>query len=1142
MKSKFSQLLSNKKIVGLIIVLLIVCVEIFAAFKGFEKIRESNLKIVNDKVISLRINEYVVRNKSTFRDENWESPDWIEIYNYGQESVWLGNVYLSDDIEDPQKFLLPDIYLKSEECLLVLASGGEDADDGYIRASFKLGEDDEGILLFCDDRTIDYCEIVYLPVDISAGYAKNGNFGYFSEPTPGSQNTTQIFSTYDIEPKNHYEGLLFINEYVPDNTYGLTNCEGQNCDWIELYNPNDSPVFLGDIFISDNENELDKFRLPDMELAGKEYIVLYASGENDSKGSEICVPFRISTDDKKLILTHITGNIIDEAEVYDLNEDVSAGLNNEGDVVFFAEPTPGSINSSQQYLSPNISAFYKPMAEVVINEWMSNNEFGILDEDGDLSDWVELYNPGNGEISLKGYALTDDDGEPFKWLFPDTAIIPANDYLIIYLSGKDKSAGDILHSNFSLSEGETFYLTEPNTAVADYVKIEALPGNVSKGRTDSGYGYFALPTPGKENTTGYVSHLNTNLDFVLGDVYISEVASGSYQSERYKSKPLYEYVELYNGGEQAVDLSGYCICENSGSTFVFGEGTAIKPKGYLLVALKGYTGKNSETIVASELSLDSSGERLLLSNASGVIVDCFDTGYLLGSYSSGRIPGSEENRVFFKEKTPGAKNSESVYTAYSIKPEFSRDGGEACEKFNLCISAEEGAVIYYTLDGNVPTENSKVYTQPVLIEKDIVVRAMAVVAGKLPSLIETNTYILERTHDIPVICLSSPPGGMFYELGGIYAGGEGYGKGEYPYFESNYFNNVERQVSFEYYDEYKREALEFDAGIQIAGGFTRALAQKSLVIRLRDEYGLSEVDYPFFDEGTTLFKHLLLRNDGQEGWKTKIIDCFIQNCAKELGTVDAKRGRPVAVYINGEYWGLYNLRDKLNDEYLSIKYGIDQEGISILTEYSSPKKGSNEDWLELKSFCQTHDMSLEENYIYLASKVDVQAFMDYMIVETFFGNVDTHNINFWKAGYEGAKWKPFLFDMDLSIRDVDYSMVNMYLGRSYLGYDSFVIKSLAKYEKFQQAFIKRYSYILSEVFTEEYLLTELELLESEIQNEITYQIDRWNRPKSFEYWQDSFLYLKNGVIKRRYDVVEELQEYFGLSVEEIGELFPWYVE
>ena len=98
----------------------------------------------------------------------------------------------------------------------------------------------------------------------------------------------------------------------------------------------------------------------------------------------------------------------------------------------------------------------------------------------------------------------------------------------------------------------------------------------------------------------------------------------------------------------------------------------------------------------------------------------------------------------------------------------------AGESFELSINAEENSTIYYTSNGNIPNENSSVYTEPILIETDTVIRAVAFCEGKLPSLVETNTYILERMHDIPVVCLTSPPGGLFYDMNGIYAGGDGY--------------------------------------------------------------------------------------------------------------------------------------------------------------------------------------------------------------------------------------------------------------------------------------------------------------------------------------------------------------------------------
>ena len=772
----------------------------------------------------------------------------------------------------------------------MLASGKTETQDGYIRAPFKLGEGDENILLFGDGEIIDLLEIAYLPQDISAGYGQGGRFGYFSEPTPGAENASEMHDNMNIGPSNPYENMLIINEYLSGNRYNITDFEGAHSDWIELYNPNDYAVYLGDIYLSDDENRLNKFRLPDTDLAGGGYILIFASEKTQGADGEVHAPFKLGASDGKIILTYKTGHIINQCSVEDLPEDVSAGIAAGGEFGYFSQPTPGGENSTPQSATPDIEAEHEPASPILINEWMTNNEFGILDEDGDSSDWVELYNPSTEDICLCGYSLSDDIGRPFKWEFSEDVELPANGYILVYTSGKDRSGGGRLHTNFSLGEGETLYLVEPNSAIADFVEVEALPGNVSKGRTDEGYGYFSLPTPGSQNTGAYVTEIKDGTDFLLSDVYISEVALSRYHYYRSRSKGIYEYIELVNSGGQTVNLDGYELSENGNEKYVFEGGAQIAPGGYLLVALKGYAPQGDDTVFAAGLSLNSAGERLLFKNADDVIIDCFDTGYLLGDYSSGRTSEKDSGRVFFMEKTPGGKNSEEIYTSYASKPVFSHEGGMSDGGFLLSITAETDSVIYYTLNGNIPTENSKMYTEPFFIDKDTVVRAVALSEGKLPSLIETRTYILERKHDIPVVCLTSPPGGLFYDLGGIYANGPGYGVGEYPYFESNYFMNVERPVAFEYYTEEGKAAVEFDAGIQIAGGYTRVVPQKSLVVRLRDEYGLSEVDYPFFEEGVSTFRHLLLRNAGQDGWKTKV------------------RGQLYTKLCDGAWYGRYEAR------------------------------------------------------------------------------------------------------------------------------------------------------------------------------------------------------------------------------------------
>ncbi len=1142
-KEKVSENINGKNIFAAALISVVFIISLYFAINEMSTYSKEKKEVTDNKVKTVRINEYAVRNKNTFRDEDWRSPDWAELYNYGEEPVWLGDIYISDDLEEPGKFLLPDTTLMPGEYLLVLASGNAAADDSYIRAPFKLGEDDKNILLYRGDKILDCVELEYLPTDISAGYGQDGSFGFFALPSPGAPNAEETYERYDISPENPYEGTLIINEYMSDNSYNLADDDGNHFDWIEIYNPQSTPFYLGDAYLSDDENQLNKFRLPDITLQGDEYIIIYASGEMTEEETLDAshAPFKLSPDDTKITLAYKSGYIINQCDVYSLPTDVSAGFDVDGNFGFYTLPTPGAPNDTPRMDSYDVLADYIPKGTIVINEWMPNNRFSILDAQGDASDWVEIYNPTGERVSLKGYALSDDAENLFKWTFPDDTEILPDGYILIFVSGKDEIIEGQLHTNFSLSDGETLYLIEPNAAIADIAEIEDLPGNVSIGRTEDGYGYFSLPTPGKENTTASTPKIEAGVDFLCGDVYISEVAASATHFQRYMNKSMYEYIEIYNRGEKTIDLSGYTIAESGGGSYVLEE-MSINPNGYLLLSLKGYAQTGSEDLRESGMSLNSSGEEILLMNAQGQVVDYFDTGYLLGDYSSGRIIGDEETRVFFKEKTPGKENSGSIYTSYSEKPSFSHEGGMADGPILLLMSAPEDAVIYYTLDGNLPTQSGDIYTQPISIEKDTVVRAVALEEGKLPSQIENKTYILERKHELPIVCLTSPPAYLFYEASGIYANGEGYGRGNYPYFKSNYFIDLERPISFEYYDENGQAALAFDAGVQIAGGYSRAVNQKSLVVRLRDEYGLSEVEYPFFESGASTFRHIYLRNGGQDGWKTKIRDCFIQNSMAELGTVDTKRGRPVAVYINGEYWGMYNLRDKLNDEHLAIKYGIDQDKLNIISEYSTAKKGSNAEWMQLREFCQTHDFRIQENYDYLVSQIDLQSFIDYIIAETFYGNVDTHNITFWKADIEGSKWRPMMFDMDLSIRGVGYSMVNMYLGKTGLGFHAHIIKSLAKNESFKQVFIQRYSYVLNNVFTEEYFNREINLLEDEIRLEMEYHVDRWNRPSSMEYWQECMDVFKAGVLSRRFEAVKEIEEYFDLDEQEIAELFPWYTK
>jgi len=1129
-----------KDILILFSIIIIVIIVLFLSLKYDKGENPLGNTVAFSQSKSIRINEYMTSNTISFMDEEWESSDWIEIYNYGTQAVWLGDVYISDSLSDPDKFLLPDVYIQAGEYVLVLASGKTIENAEYIHASFKLGADDNELILFSNNEIINKLEISPLPTDISAGYSQDNTFGYFAEPTPGSANTTTLYNKSEIESINTVAGNLIINEYLSNNEYGITDASGNAADWIEIYNPNDTAVNLGEYYLSDDEYRLNKYNLPNEEIEAKAYVLVYASGEEYATQNEYSAPFAISEYDDMIILSYKTGQIVDYITVDNLPSDVSAGKNADGELGYFSSPTPGYENGTESSDSIDIDAVYSVTSPLVINEWMPNNEFNILDAFGSASDWIEIYNPSNETISLDGYSLTDDMTNPKKWLFPSDAVIEANSYILVFMSGQDTIIDNQMHSSFKLGSTETLCLNSPNSGIIDSVVMEPLPGNVSKGRTEDGYGYFALPTPNGANITDSRNTINNSSTFIHSSVYISEVASSTITAARSYGKYTYEYIEIYNPSNETIDLNGYSIVQSDGAAFIFGD-VKIKPAAYIVVSVKGYIDRDLGYIKGENLSLNSAGERLILKNSIGIIIDCFDTGYLLGNLSSGRTKEDDSTRVFFTVKTPGAENTSPSYSSYSTKPSFNFAGGMVENELYLEITADGSDTIYYTLDGSIPTEeNAEIYSTPILVSGDSVVRAVSATNGKLTSLCMTSTYIAERTHDIPIVCLASDPDGFFSTASGIYA--DGYGHADpYPYWGSNYHWNVERLVSFEYYLTDNTKAVAFDGGIQIAGAYSRALPQKSLCIRLRDEYGLSEVDYPFFELGTSTFQHLLLRNSGQDHFMTKMRDAYILNCATDLGTVDCKRATPVAVYINGEYWGLYNLRDKLNADYFTLKYGYDDDvQINFLTHYSSPKSGDADDWWELEEFCISHDFNIRENYDALGEWVDINAFIDYFIVQITFNNRDTHNISFWKAEIEGGKWRPILYDMDLALLPNEVDLVALHLSGANLGYHDFVKDALVSSEFFREEFLNRFSYVLNNIYTEEYLSDEINEYKALIDEEIMYHIERWPYPISYERWEEHIEAMRSEVLKSRGEIPGELQDYFDLTDEEIIELFPWY--
>jgi hypothetical protein len=394
--------------------------------------------------------------------------------------------------------------------------------------------------------------------------------------------------------------------------------------------------------------------------------------------------------------------------------------------------------------------------------------------------------------------------------------------------------------------------------------------------------------------------------------------------------------------------------------------------------------------------------------------------------------------------------------------------------------------------------------------------------------VTTRTYIVNVEHDLPICALSTVPDYLF--------GSEG--------IYSNWSQVIEVPVHMEFYETDGLLALSFDAGFKIFGGYSRSDPQKSFAFHLRKEYGTDEINYPLFDGNeVTSFKHLLLRTSGQDTYMTMIRDAFIHKVVKDVIDIDVMDSRPCVVYINGEYWGLYNIREKVNEDYLASHHGVDPHQVDILVWNGFAMAGSNETYMALVEYVATHDMRNQEYYEYVTSQIDIDNLVDYLIIESYFGNTDSGNIKYWRD-QNGGKWRWILYDMDWALFMETYKWNNIaqIFNPHGMGVNDWIDTTLhvnlMKNDHFKEEFIKRYALYINTYFNPERLLPIYDAMIAEIESEIPRQLERWPKPENYASWEDHVAMMRQIIIEKPEIEKKHLQEFFSLSNEEMQELFP----
>jgi gliding motility-associated-like protein len=608
---------------------------------------------------------------------------------------------------------------------------------------------------------------------------------------------------------------------------------------------------------------------------------------------------------------------------------------------------------------------------------------------------------------------------------------------------------------------------------------------------------------------------------VQGQVVINEFSCANKNTILDNYNEYEDWIELYNAGATAVDLTGYYLSDskNNPTKWPIPSGV-IPPGGFRLFFASKRNVVNAGFSHTNFKLTQNSSEEVVFTDPTGTIIDSLTIRPNQLDHSNGRTTNGGATWGVFNIPTPNAANT-GAFNSYAPKPLFSIGPGFYSGSQSLIISTTDPTcTIRYTTDGSDPLPTSTAYTGPINIAQHTLIRARCYSSspGVLPGFIETNTYFIGAPHTLPVVSLGGNFNSLFNSWGGL-----------------------RLPSSFEYFD--KTGAFQFEGYGESDkhGNDSWAYGQKGIDYVVRDEYGYEdEFDYQIFESKTRQnYQRLIIKaaaSDNYTGFggpSCHIRDAFIQSLSQRAGlALDSRTNANCIVYINGQYWGVYELREKhMDPDYTEYYYGQEEEDLDWLSYWGglTVRYGSAADWNDLYNFITNNSMANQANYNSAANRIDVQSVIDYMIINTWSVNSDWVNWNsmWWRGnGTPNVKWRYVNWDMDNTFN----------LGQNYSGWptttynadpcglsNSFtnagpnmghfdIFNALMENPGFKSLFVNRYAQLTQSYFSCDYALAFLDSMIANIAPEMPGQIARWGG--NVATWQNNVQLMRNQILGR----------------------------
>jgi hypothetical protein len=585
-------------------------------------------------------------------------------------------------------------------------------------------------------------------------------------------------------------------------------------------------------------------------------------------------------------------------------------------------------------------------------------------------------------------------------------------------------------------------------------------------------------------------------EFLAGNTTVTQDEYGEYD----------DWIEIYNSGSDAVILDSFYITDDFADPLKFQlpSSVTITGGGYLLIFADNDPDQG-ELHTNFKLSID--GEEIAIyriNSSDTLLIDSLSFQTQSNNISYGRFPDGNNHFEFFRVPSPRAANISDNLVGIADPPIFSIPGGFYSGSQSVELSAETpGAEIRYTTDGSEPLATSQRYTSPIISDTTFILKAKVIATDYLDSKTVGNTYFIDEHFmefdvegRLPVVSIACNREHLVGSQGIL----------------TNYNQDWERMVNIELFEPDGTNSINQYAGLKVYGNASRALGQKSLAAFARSSYGKGSFDYKFFDDKPFVkWESFVMRNGGSDWSLTYFRDGLCQALVRNKMHIDAQGSKHAILYLDGRFYGIIDLKEKVNEHYVEMNRGADPDNIDMLSDDQTLISGDRLKYADLRNFLYYNDMSNPALYTELNRQMDIPNFLNMQIAQIYIANIDMFlNSKFWRERENYGKWRWIMYDTEISFGQGDYSYTNDYgttaesntllLASSDYGgsnwpylrpWSSEKLIKILNNPNFRNDFIQTFAVHINTTFKPERILDMIDSMQLRVRNEIPMQIETW---------------------------------------------------